>query len=60
MMEVAVSLNLSAGPGSCFTLPRVGVMGRLLTGTCLVSAVTTRVSALIWKQDQDYKKYTLN
>ena len=48
MMEVADSLKALASPSSCFTRPMVGVMGRDLTGTGRVSAVTTRVSAFTW------------
>ena len=47
-MEVAL-LSLKAAAlsdvSSCFTRPMVGVMGRDLTGTCLVSADTILVSA---------------
>ena len=37
---------------SCFTRATVGVMGSVLMGTCRVSAVTTRVSALTWRAKQ--------
>ena len=42
---MAVEAVFRPAGSSCFTLATVGVIGSVLTGTGLVSAVTTRVSA---------------
>ena len=42
---MAVEAVFRPAGSSCFTLATVGVIGSVLTGTGLVSVVTTRVSA---------------